>query len=1018
MTLGISCAKALRRSTLAAALGLALVSPGVIAQSNVTGAIFGQVANQSGATVTIANINTGFSRSVPVDSSGRYRISSLPVGHYKVTLENNGASVASRDDVDVTIAGGTEVSFGAGSDAQVSNMEGISVSASALPAVDVSSIDTRTVLTAEQLQKLSVGRDVTAVALLAPGVILGSSYSAPSFGGAAASENAYYINGYAVTNPLKSLGFTTLPFDAIGQEQVLTGGYGAEFGRSTGGVINIVTKSGTNEWKAGVYTVWTPGSTRSDGKNINFPNTGFYPGTTDGTLYLSREKNTYYTSTAGAYASGPLIKDRLFAYVDIEQNRQVGHSVASYSNSSATTARSGWNDYSYKMPRWTAKIDWNINDSNILELTGVSDKTEYDSNRYAYSYADKTHGDVQNSGTYTKDGGELYIGKYTTYITDDLTASVLYGTQKLIHYVQPFGYDPACPYVSSTAQSQAPGLTYGGCQKYTSTLNVDGAHDKTYGGRIDISYHIGDHDLRVGYDKQTALSLTGSQYPGGYGWIYAYQANPNTPINIGNGVVGSPAAAGGLGTQGYYVYRYYSTQSALVKTEQEAQFLEDRWQVTDRWLLSLGLRNEQFTNFNSDNVAYVRQRHQLAPRLGVSWDVFGDSSLKLFANAGRYHLAMPNNVAVRAASGSLITSQYYTYTGVDPKTGAPTGLNPIAVDLTNSHVCAGSGGAVSTNLECGEAPDPRTVAAKGLKSHFQDEFIFGMQQQLSQSYNWGARATLRKLRSAIDDTCTPALGGACFLFNPGVSNTFLQEQADGSFKEVTYSAAELQLPQLKRKYYALDLFLEHTFADKWYGKIDYTYSRSYGNTEGQLASDLDTGAGGQSDVSVTQDWDLPELMVGANGNLPNNRKHQLRVFGYYQLSDELRFGATLQVMSGRPLSCTTFWPDPTADVYNGSYYHYCGLPIAGSTGYVFTPRGTSGTTPWTETLNVNTAYSPSWMDHKLTFQVDVFNLFNQQRPLYYNERYATNRSTVNQLYGRVLNYSDPRSVRLQVRYDF
>jgi len=1011
----------LRRTTLALSLGLGLglVGTSALAQ-NVTGAIFGQISGQHGDTVSIRNVNTGFERSIPVDSAGRYRISSLPVGDYTVTLQNNGQAVSSRDHVMVTIAGGTEVSFGASASA-AKTLEGVSVVASALPAIDVSSVDTRTVMTAEQLQKLPVGRDIASVALLAPGVIQGSSYAAaPSFGGSAASENAYYINGYPTTNPLSSIGFSNLPFDAIDQEQVLTGGYGAEFGRSTGGVINIVTKRGTNKWKAGVYSVWSPESLRSTPQNINFANTGFYgPGNktpTDGTLYLNRAHAQYWTSTVGAYVSGPLIQDKLFFYADLEMNRQEGNSVRYYSNSSATQLAQGWNDYAYKKPRWTAKIDWNINDSNILELTGVSDKTQYDAKYSPYSYVSDSHTDTQTGGSYTKDGGELYIGKYTGYLTNDLTLTALYGTQRIDHYNAPWHYDASCPYISSSTLTQAPGLNYTSCQMTTAKVLVPKAHDKTYGGRLDLEYRIGDHDIRVGLDKQTALSLTGSAYPGGYGWFYGWQGAPGDPIDGGHGV-GSPASAGGLGSQGYYVERYYSTQLANVKTQQSAQYIEDRWQVNDHVLLSLGLRNEQFTNYNGNNQRYASQRHQLAPRLGVSWDVFGDSTLKVFANAGRYHLAMPNNVAVRGASGSLITSEYFTYTGVDPKTGAPTGLNPVAVDRSKGYTC-GNTNAISSNLECGEAPDPRTVAAKGMKSHFQDEYILGAEYQLSPSYNVGAKATVRKLRSAIDDTCTPALGGRCFLFNPGQANTFLEEQDDGSFQEVTYSNAQLGFPRLKRKYAALDLFVEHPFADNWYAKIEYTFAHNYGNTEGQLASDLDTGSGGQSDVSTTQDWDLPQLMVGANGSLPNDRKHQIRAFGYYQLSKEWRFGATAQIASGRPLSCTSFWPDPTAKVYNGSYYHYCGLPIAGSTGYVYTPRGTSGHTPWTYKLDLNVAYSPAWADNKLTLQMDVFNIFNKQTPLYYNTRYASNRSTVNPLYMRVLDYTSPRTVRFTARYDF
>ncbi|SFW76116.1 TonB-dependent receptor [Luteibacter sp. UNCMF366Tsu5.1] len=1014
-----------RRTALAVAIGLGTVAGAAMAQSNVTGSIFGQVNPQQGNTVTISNPDTGFARSITVDASGRYRFSSLPPGSYKVTLENNGAVVSQRDNVSVTISGGSEVSFGSAASAtEASTLEGVSVSATAMPSIDVSSVDTRTVITAEQLNKLPITRDVLAAALLAPGVIGNSSYKdalgnpVPSFGGSASSENAYFINGYAVTNPLTSIGLTQLPFDAIDQQQVLTGGYGAEFGRSTGGVINIVTKRGTNEWHGGVYTIWEPSGTRASPRNNNYPDTGFYP-TTDGTIYQYTKKNNYWRSTIGAYASGPLIKDKLFFYIDAEMNRREGQGIASSTTAGAITAatvgRNGWNEYQYKIPRWLAKIDWNITDDHHIELTGVSDKSEYTSKTYGFSYATLGHGQTQNGGVYTKDGGDLYVGKYTGYITDNFTVSALYGQQRLDHIQLPYQYNPNCPLISiATAQARAPGLSYGGCQTTSAAVRVPGANDETNGWRLDLEYRLGDHDIRFGADRQEAKSFTGTSLPGGYSWTYNFQNNPGQAIDAGHGV-GSPAAAGGLGTQGYYVTRAYTTTSAKVKTVQESQYIDDHWQLTDRWMIYAGLRNEQFKNYNGNNEVYAKQRHQLAPRLGVSWDVNGDSTLKIYANAGRYHLAMPNNVAVRAASGSLGTSEYFSYTGIDPTTGAPTGLVSVPVNQAAGYTCNGTN-AVSANLECGIAPDPRTVAAKGLKSHYQDEYIAGLDQALTPSLNWGVKLTWRQLRSAIDDTCTPALGGACFLFNPGTGNTFLQEQDDGSFVAVHYSKDALQLPDLKRKYYAVDLYLEHPFSDKWYGRIDYTWSRSYGNTEGQLASDLDTGNGGQADVSVTQDWDLPQLMVGANGKLPNNRTHQIKAFGYYQLSDDWRFGANLNIASGRPKNCTSFYPTADAGLYNGSFYYWCGLP--GTPGYERSPRGSAGNTPWTYIVNLNAAYTPSWLDKNLTFQVDVLNVFNKQTPTSYNPRYAQSRSTVNPLYDRELNFTDPRTVRFTARYDF
>ena len=1026
--------KQLRRAGLTVALGLCLA--GAAHAQSVTGNIYG--SGEPGSTVTVQNLGTGLSRTVTVDKNGRYRATELPNGNYKVTLQKNGEVVATRDSVQVIIASGTDVSFGAGGNVQ--NLDRVEVTAAAVPRVDVTQIDTRTVFTAEQINKIAVGRDIASIALLAPSVVSNSAYTAngntvPSFGGAASSENAYYINGYPVTNPLTSIGFTTLPFDALAQQQTLTGGYGAEFGRATGGVVNVVTKRGSNEFHAGAYTYWSPESLRSDPKDLYFPNTGFYGDDnadptkrTDGKLYQTRKKSQSWTQSSGIYASGPIVQDKLFFYANVELTKRQGEGVASTSQAAATTTNA-WQEYEYEYPRWAAKIDWNITDNHLLELTGVSDVTKYYSDGYTYDYATGTAGNVQNAGTYNEDKARLYVGKYTGYLTDDLTISALYGTQKVDHSQSPWGYDPACPRTSSSATTRAPGIpaaNYAGCWT-AATVNVPGAYDETKGFRFDVNYRLGNHDLRAGLDNMEAESFTGSEYGGGFIWVYSRTNNPNAAIDASHGV-GSPAAAGGLGNQGYYVRQQYYTQIAKVKTKQSAQYIEDRWQVTDNLLLQLGLRNETFKNYTSAGEVYVKQDNQWAPRRGAVWDVHGDSTLKLFANAGRYHLALPNNVAVRAASGSLYTMEYFTYTGVAAD-GAPTGLVNVPVDQSKGYTCPGKPNAISSNLECGDAPDPRTVAAVNLKSHYQDEYIVGMEQALNSNLTWGAKFTYRDLKSAIDDTCTPALGGGCFIFNPGESNTFWQEQADGSFEQVTYSAAELNLPKLKRRYYAVDLFLEGSIGEKFNGRINYTFSRNYGNTEGQLASDLDTGTGGQTDVSATQDWDLPQLMVGANGRLPNHRAHQIKAFGAYQISEEWRVGGSVLIDSGRPRSCTSFYPTADQGLYNGAYYHFCGLAGSGtapgsagyippSSDYAFSARGSKGDTPWNYTLNLSLAYTPLWAEKKLTLQADVLNVLNRQEPTFYYSNYATDRVTPDQRYNQPLGYTAPRQVRLSARYDF
>src|SRR5690606_12156249 len=219
-------------------------------------------------------------------------------------------------------------------------------------------------------------------------------------------------------------------------------------------------------------------------------------------------------------------------------------------------------------------------------------------------------------------------------------------------------------------------------------------------------------------------------------WEYARQANPSSPISPALGV-------GPSGGDGYFVRELAYFTNTSMSLDQKAWYLEDRWQVTDNVLLSLGVRNDQFTNKNDRGEVYMDAKNQWAPRLGLSWDVFGDASFKVFANAGRYFLAMPNNVAIRGASASTFTYDYYTYTGVD-QNGLPTGLTPVP----------GVGGApppcpVSSNGEYGTPVDVLAFAPSDLKNMYQDEYILGFDTMVAESLMLGTKFTFRDLKSSI-----------------------------------------------------------------------------------------------------------------------------------------------------------------------------------------------------------------------------------------------------------------------------
>ncbi|WP_250628678.1 TonB-dependent receptor [Pinirhizobacter soli] len=1021
---------ALVRRSLSIAVVAALAagtSTTALAQAT-TGTIYGDAPAAANETVLIES-SSGVSRTVQVDERGRYSAGSLPLGTYSVTLLRDGATVDSRKNVTLTLGGGTQVSFSPASSSSTTNLSSVEVTANALPAIDVTQVDSRTTITADQLARLPLQRSAEAVATLAPGVNRGSSYfTSPtgqvlnSFGGSSIAENAYYINGFNTSDPLKNFGGLTLPYGAIDQEQVLTGGYGAQYGRSDGGVISQVGKRGTNEWHFGAQILFQPKVTNANPKNTYYPSGPQYLAAADGGAqgeeYAYRNQNKSSTEVVDAYFGGPLIKDKLFIFGAVEAERQVnGKQIESSQVNQAE-------HYSYNDPKYYAKLDWNITDNNILEFTTASNKTEYTNQVYNYTYPDigskkdkGQFGDYLGPGTYTNDGARVAIAKYTGYITDDITVDVLYGKMLQTDYSRTAG-GPDAPVLR--AQNQDPALNGGvenvGPQTTRTTVSNPAAQDRTRNLRLDLNWKLGAHSITAGIDNLDTSSMNiGDTFPGpGYAWVYGH-GDPNTPIStLGGQEVAAP------GGNGYYVSQeIYTTGAKKVRVKQRAEFVQDEWQVTDRLLLSIGLRNDQFTNYNPDSQPYIRlTRPNLSPRLGASWDVLGDSSLKVYANAGRYYLDEPTNVAIRGAAGSVFTNQYFTYTGIDPATGAPTGLTQIP---------QGHYPGVSANNEFGVPPNPKTVTSKDVSAEYQDEYIAGLDkafEMMGGKWTAGTKFTYRKLRNDLDDVCDGAtfsavgaaqgfdpdlaLGSGCYIMNPGKTQKFNVSNGDGTFGTMTVPWSAFGMPDLKRKYTALDSYLEHPFDGKWYGRIDYTLAHSFGNTEGSVRSDI-----GQTDVAQTEDWDNAGVMVNTNGDQANDRRHQIKFTGYWQLTPEWLVGGNAQLLSGTPKVCQSFFGPEQSDPYGyADAYHFCGPE-----GRPATP-GKVGRTPWQEIVSLNAQYRPAFADHKLAFSLLVYNVLNQQRTTQFTTTSVSGPGQLSPDYQLPISYETPRFLQFGISYDF
>ena len=1068
-----------RHTALALAIALGFGYAGHAHAQATTGTITGTAPVATGEVVRLQNVGTGLSRDVPVDSSGRYYAASLPTGTYTVSLVNNGQVVASQENVHVTVAGAVTVPFA--STKETKNLGTVTVTADSVPQIDVTSTRQSAVMTAQQLKDLPIAHNAESIAILAPGVTFGGSSlgtgpnGAPlvSIGGNAVVENAYYLNGFNTTDPIGGAGGITLPYFAIAEQQTITSGYGPEYGRSTGGVISQVGQRGSNQWHAGVYVDYRPSWAESSYDNITYsnPNTpvgivtptipgvpgsggpylNAHQGTTNypagyGQIENAQRQNSDWETVYDAYLSGPLIKDKLFFFLTAEW--QHDSNQAGVAQNGLTTP-TGWESTSTESPKLYGKLDWNINDSNILELTGVKSDSNLDSNNYYnYNYSNQSVGSYYGPGLLTKNDFNLGVLKYTSYITDDLTLEVLAGQMQGKYYVTIPGGNVQPVVVAPGLSTSTPGYanlatipnlypTQQGNPDHTSKVN---------NLRIDLDWKITDtHELKFGIDNmQTHDDHDGFTTLGGGAWVY--NNGDSLPIYASTAPYETTPVAG------RYVQENLDSSDINLAVRQKAQYIEDRWQVMPNLLLDLGIRNDSFINSAPGGLEYVREtKPQWAPRLGFSWDVFGDNTAKLFGNAGRYYLALPTGLAARNSTfGTVNGSVTYTYTSIGPN-GVPQGLTPVLITpapgVTNP-------GFYSPDGENGVIGNGKDYASNNLKAEYQDEFVLGFQKTLGDTgLVFGTTATYQKVSNFVDDTdlVLPTGGNPVgALVNPGKANYIPQGNQLVEWNPNTGQGVLCNytcvFPKPVRKYYGLESYLEHTWDGKWYGKIDYLFSKSWGTTEGptdtaigQISNQTQIAKqqGGLSG-STTAQWDFPDLMQYSNGELPNSRRHTLKAFGAYSITPEWTVSGTYIIQSGAPNECLSGYGDIIdPDEYGGSYQHFCGGTPAGNSSVVIqtpdgpqqvgyggmpSPPGASGHTPWIHQINLALTYVPVWGNKHLTFQAMVHNLLNEQNALLYVSGYmqtVTNgQGAYNPVYKTPLSLEAPRYVDFSVKFDW
>jgi outer membrane receptor protein involved in Fe transport len=845
-----------------------------------------------------------------------------------------------------------------------------------------------------------VGRSLGALIQLAPGTVQGAAgfgtgnNTVESIGGSSVAENAYYINGLNITNPNTYVGGSRVPFDFYQTVDVQTGGYAAEFGRATGGVINATTKSGSNAPMMAIHGNFEPG-VQSHSPNVGDP-------TDPDTIgRLGRNFNDSLTFEA----SGALIKDHVFLYGLFQPQSLITEGAyptsGYYERTKSTT------------PFYGGKADVYFTSTQHLEFTLFNTAETIQRDRFAITpnanFTDATIGQSVGKEVQTT-GGLNWVGRYTGSITNWFQISGAYGISKDSNIVGPG--DTGSYFVNDRRTSTVGGNSTTISSQTFLTGDSERTKRKFYRVDGDLRFSIaGEHHVRFGMDNEDLSMNHVTQINGGLPLEYSYR-DGGTVLT-------------------------YERLGGAVSGRDRAFYLQDSWQPLTGLTINAGVRDDEFNQKNLSGQKYLDFKGNFAARAGFSYTPNGSSNFQFFGNYGRYFIPPAMNLGFRGKDDYF--QEYFAYPAgitaatfpTDPNTGLPLiNLGPARTNVSGfSSACPNDlssapgnpvNGTNTCNVFGSNLQDPAGAkVAPNAKATYEDEFILGTRFRPTPLLSIGLTATYRRLSRVSEDTdfsqqlldyygcgstsqtgtvaqCDRyALRNTYYIWNPGSSSVTLNDWVDPS-KKVTLTG--LPFPKPKRTYEALVLDWRRVDDGKYYVQGSFTLSKSKGNYEGTVSSDI--GNGVQTDAGSGIGFDYPGLSQNNYGLLPNDHRFVFKLAGGYHFTNNLVIGTNVQVQSPMHGSCQGYDPYDSDAYGYGSVAYFCGTGALDANGNydqtAAAPRGTGWTTDWLTQFDLSVHYTlpeSLGLAKGLTLRVDVFNIFNSAAVLNRNPEHEIDSAT-------------------------
>jgi hypothetical protein len=726
----------LSRYSLISLVILALALP-LAAQT--TGSISGRVVDDSGGAlpgVTVEAKSTALQgvRTTVTDREGLYRLALLPPGSYSLSFQLSGFAPARHD---LIVSLGKDATSDVKLRAAVT--QEITVTAEA-PVLDTSSSGLGTNLNTRAIESLPTGRNYSSIVQVAPGVSSDANPQNPdqstiSVYGSSGAENSYYIDGVNTTNAEYGFQGKELNFEFIQEVDVKTGGYEAEFGRSTGGIINVITKSGGNELTGDVFGYYDNDSLQANAKTV---------------VATSGISQGFTRKDYGADFGGYILKDKLWFFGAYDQVRNsINNALPSGPRAGQVVASESHRNLG------SAKLTYNIVAGQSIVATFLQDPRV---DTGAINDSNHTlNGDPDTYLGRQDFGGRDYALRYDGGFASSWIVTLQGARHKENNSVGPASSG------GNTVQFRDASNDFFQTGGF-GLIQAKSFDRKYYGGTIDR--FLGRHELKLGIEFEDEKAIVSKMMSGGQQVeVIANDVNPAKKI---------------------YRHFYWTTPTATLanaplsqlnvspKHKNNTVYLQDRWSL-DNVTINAGLRWDRQQIIDASGITQMDLKKDYAPRLGFTWDPSGTHKEKIFGSYGRYYEQIPMDLVIRSFSYERqprIVNYSPTSVVPDPLAEADYGTPSIIL-----------GGFT-------EPADPN------IKNQYLTEWIVGAEREVAPSIAVGVKGIYRNYGRVVEDFLCADDGTYC-IGNPGegimkkIFTLDYSQQFDAPKAKRTYKGVQL-----------------------------------------------------------------------------------------------------------------------------------------------------------------------------------------------------------------------------------